>query len=73
MTRTPKARIVKAHKLADDLLALWQTDLKPWMDNGGVSRTAAIVDDDLQTVVAHFRDLRRHVDGDMTPDDQPVT
>jgi hypothetical protein len=65
-TKPPKAKIIKAHKLADELLALWQTDVRPWYratDAGTLDRIPAeTVNMDLYNVVEMFRTLRNEVE-----------
>lgn len=70
VTKVPKAKIIKAHKLADELLAIWQTDIRPYCDEVHWSLTEReqdvrlsprSIDNEVQDVAMIFRNLRREV------------
>lgn len=65
MTKPPKAAIIKAHKLADDLLALWQADIRTWCEDGGDDyneQVARMTTDNILKVVNTLRVLRQEVE-----------
>ena len=64
-SRAPKAKIVRAQKLADELLARWQSDIRPWYaatEDASERWPVEDIDAEIHAVAAVFRDLRREVD-----------
>jgi len=60
-TRVPKAKIIRAQKLADELLAIWQADIRPYCDQD--KRLSPIsIDNDVHDVARIFRRLRQQVE-----------
>jgi hypothetical protein len=65
MTRPPKAKIIKMHKLLDDALALWP-DVQEWARERArrawdVDYTW-VIDQELHRIVGRFRDMRHEVE-----------
>ncbi len=62
-TRVPKAKVVKMHKLADECLATWQSDVRPWAVASGVSEhDRDILTNALHTAVKFAAELRVRVE-----------
>ena len=65
--KPPKRAIIKAHGLADQLLASWQTDVRPWYaatEDASERWPVEDIDAEIHAVAAVFRDLRREVEQD---------
>jgi hypothetical protein len=65
--KPPKAKIQKAHALADELLAIWQTDIRPWYRKGNMwevlgTGPSIVIDEDLIGILNTFREMRVEVE-----------
>lgn len=60
--KTPIAKIQKAHVLTDQLLAIWQTDIRPWHREDGETNpdgpTTDQIDDAIVGALTVCRELR---------------
>lgn len=64
--KPPKAKIVKAHKLADELLAIWQESIRPWYRDDGETNPdgpgTTVIDDTTLAILNIFREMRVRVE-----------
>jgi hypothetical protein len=62
MPRVPKAKIQRAHKLADELLAIWQEDIRDWAVATHGRHNAGIADNSIHATLDFFRRYRSDVE-----------
>jgi len=64
--RVPKVKIIRAHKLADELLAIWQADIRPYMQCAHPDGDEDIDNTTTHLIVACGRMavIRREVEGE---------
>jgi hypothetical protein len=63
MPRVPKAKIQRAHKLADELLAIWQQDIRGWARENWHEEEVDSVDWVLLRATNFLRQVRISVEG----------
>ena len=69
--KSPKAKIQKAHKLAAELLALWQRDIRPWYRDNVASEygeETELIDFRVLNALNTFREMRIEVEDNNVPD-----
>lgn len=60
--KVPKAKIIKAHKLADELLAIWQADVRPWAVATKTEQERDYMTNNLHTVCHWLKQWRIEVE-----------